>query len=72
MTVLKVDIVDMRLVFCVDRLDPVIVEKVERPVCRLMKFKLMTVLKVDIVDWRLVFCVDKFDPVIVEKVDKPV
>ncbi len=31
MSVLKDDMVDTRFVFCVDRLDPVTVEKVERP-----------------------------------------
>jgi hypothetical protein len=36
MTVLKVDIVDTRFVFWVDKLDPVIVEKVDKPVCRVM------------------------------------
>jgi hypothetical protein len=34
MTVLKDDIVESKFVFCVERFEPVIVEKVERPVCK--------------------------------------
>ena len=54
-TVLKVDIVESRFVFWVERLEPVIVEKVERAVWIFREFREMTVLKDDIVESRFVF-----------------
>jgi hypothetical protein len=47
MTVLKVDIVDWRLVFWVDRFDPVMVEKVESPVRIVERFDPIMVEKVE-------------------------
>ena len=32
----KLEIDDNRLVFCVDRFEPITVEKVDKPVCRIM------------------------------------
>jgi len=48
------------------------VEKLERPVCMLRRFREMSVLKEDIVDCKFVSIVDKLDPVTVEKVERPV
>jgi len=45
--VLNVDIVDMRFVFCVDKLEPVIVEKVDRPTIKVERLDPVIVEKVD-------------------------
>ena len=47
MSVLKVDIVDSKLIFWVERFEPVIVEKVERPFCKVDRFDAETVESVE-------------------------
>jgi len=52
-------------------LDPVTVEKLDIPSCKVIKFQEISVLKEEIVDCRLVSIVDKLDPVTVEKLERP-
>ena len=52
-------------------MDPVTVEKLDRPVCIVRRLREMSVLKDETVDCKFVFCVDKLDPVTVEKLERP-
>ena len=72
MSVLKEDIVDCKFVSIVDKLDPVTVEKVERPVCTSKILPLLLVTASPIVVERVdrpVAKVEKFKLIIVLKVD---
>jgi len=69
--VLNVDIMPSILDVCEEKLDPVTVEKVDKPVCMVRRFREMSVLKDETVDCKFVFCVDKLDPVTVEKLERP-